>query len=143
MGFSLNDLIERLIMLEISKSLAKSQAEEQKNLLDTILDGAQKAAQVVQNIKTISTGSDPKSIEPLYKPQKESETMVTKPQMPSFLKTTTKEDPMLSVFESLTKIRSKVDSLFEIEVIGKADAHDIAKDLYNLHMSVYSFMEKK
>jgi hypothetical protein len=131
-------------MLEISKGLAKSQAEEQKNLLDTILDGAQKAAQVVQNIKTISTGSDPKVIEPLYKPAKEPEPMVTKPTMPSFLKPTiSKQDPMLGVFEAIAKIRSKVDALFEIEVIGKADAHEIAKDLYDLHMSVYQYMDKK
>ncbi len=141
----MRDIIERLIMLEISKGLAKSQAEEQKNLLDTILDGAQKAAQVVQNIKSISTGSDPKATEPLYKPVKEPEAMINKPQMPSFLQkpTISKNEPMLGIFEAISKIRSKVDALFEIEVIGKADAHEIAKDLYELHMAVYQSIEKK
>jgi hypothetical protein len=50
---------------------------------------------------------------------------------------------MLGIFESISKIRSKVDALFEIEVIGKADAHEIAKDLYDLHMAVYQNIEKK
>jgi hypothetical protein len=133
-------------MLEVSKALAKSQNEEQKNILDTILDGAQKAAQVVQNIKVISSGSDPKPTEPLYHPtiEKEEE-MVTPPKMPSFLQKpqAPKTDPLIAVFEAITKVRAKVDALFEIEVIGKADAHDIAKDLYDLHMLAYQNMEKK
>lgn len=134
-------------MLEVSKALAKSQNEEQKNILDTILDGAQKAAQVVQNIKVISSGSDPKPTEPLYHPpqEKEENEMVTPPKMPSFLQKpqAPKTDPLIAVFEALTKVRSKVDALFEIEVIGKADAHEIAKDLYDLHMLAYQNMEKK
>jgi hypothetical protein len=134
-------------MLEVSKELVKSQNEEQKNILDTILDGAQKAAQVVQNIKTISSGSDPKPVEPLYHPQQEEkeDTMVTPPKMPSFLQKpqAPRTDPVIAIFEAIAKVRSKVDALFEIEVIGKADAHEIAKDLYDLHMLAYQNMEKK
>jgi hypothetical protein len=137
------ELIERLIMLELSKEIAKSQAAEQKNILDTILDGAQKAAQVVNNIKCISAGDDPKPTSPLY--EKEPVTMPTKeaPTPPSFAaKSFAPKDPIAMVSEAIESIRSHIETVYQQRSIAKSDLEPIMSALYDLHLDLYEKTKK-
>lgn len=136
------ELIERLIMLELSKEIAKSQAAEQKNILDTILDGAQKAAQVVNNIKTISAGNDPKPTSSLY--EKEPVTMPKEaPMPPSFAaKSFTTKDPIAMVSEAIESIRSHIETVYQQRSIAKSDLEPIMSALYDLHLDLYEKTKK-
>ena len=137
MNFS-EELIERLIMLELSKEIARSQAAEQKNILDTILDGAQKAAQVVNNIKSISSGMEPKQTNPLFC---EKENFMPKaPITPSFM--SQEVDSLSSACDAIATIRSKLDALYKEQIISKIDLQPIMKELYDLHLAVFNQIKK-
>jgi hypothetical protein len=144
------ELIERLIMLELSKNLAKSQAEEQKVLLDTLLDGAQKAAQVVSNIKCISSGGEPKVTAPLYKnePIKEQQVMDLRPPMePTFMapKIPVFDDTkaLRSVYDRLGFIQGKLDNIYVTGICGKADLEPLIKDCFELRKNIFDVLTKK
>lgn len=147
------EIIERLIMLELSKNLAKSQAEEQKVLLDTLLDGAQKAAQVVSNIKCISSGGEPKITTPLYKPQPsepimEKTSMDLRPPMePTFMAPKTpvfdESKALLSVYDRLGFIQGKLDNIYVTGICGKADLEPLMKDTFELRKNIYEYLKKK
>lgn len=131
-------------MLEASKEVLKSSALEQKNLLDTILDGAQKAAQVVSNIKSISSGSDPKPLEPLYKDtQRKEEDMVKPPQPPSFMAPKSQNpDPIVALCENISTIRQKVEKWLEEPLIPRDDIKPVLKDLYEIHLAAFNMIKK-
>lgn len=138
MNFS-EELIERLIMLELSKEIARSQAAEQKNILDTILDGAQKAAQVVNNIKSISSGMEPKQTSPLFC---EKENFMAKtPVIPPFM-VSESDSSLSSTCDAIASIRSKLDALYKDQIIIKVDLQPIMKELYDLHLAVFNQIKK-
>ena len=145
------DPIEVLIMLELQKKLAHEQAEEQKNILDTILAGAQKAAQVVTNIQSIAGGNDPKPVEPLYK-----EPAMRKPiEPPMPLIDIDTEEPCLLAksLERITETRLKTAnvkkllmSLMQSNPQGAAVmavVKAIESELFEINNHIYDFYQKK
>jgi hypothetical protein len=139
MDMSLGELLS---MLELSKEIARSQATEQKNILDTILDGAQKAAQIVNNIQSISSGNDPKPTQPLFK---EEQNMAKPPVAPSFFAvqpTTPEADPFSVACDAISSIRDKMDKIYKTQSYIQSDLQPIIKELYDLHLALYRNIKK-
>lgn len=140
-------------MLELQRRLVHEQAEEQKNVLDTILAGAQRAAQTVTNIQSIARGNDPKIVEPLYKEPNVMKKTI-EPPMP-FIDIEEEEKPCLLArsLEKMAETRLKAANVKKLlspilsTSPGGAAALAIVKaiesELYEMNQHLYEFYTKK
>lgn len=157
----MNDMLEKLIMLQILKTMAYSKAEDQKAMLDTILDGANKAAQTVANIRSIKEGNEPKKLEPLAKEPvvepiqspspspsffERNDMGLESPEPPkSISQSTSKLDvaPIQSAYNNVNKIRKKLDAMYEQGVMGKAEINELIVDVFTLQTELFQFLKNK
>lgn len=143
------ELFERIIMAQLLKTLALSKSEDQKAMLDTILDGANKAAQTVANIRSIKEGQEPKILDPLYKEQppvnfktQEKElTMMQEPTPPkSMQQKTAYTNTYEEIYMDLNNIRKKLDTFFESGVCGKNELNELQIDIYAMQTKIWNFI---
>lgn len=135
-------------MLELQKTLAKSQASEQNRILDTILNGVQKAAQVVTNIKNISSGSAALPIPDLYKEPPiimETEEMKVKAPLPfaEFEPELTLKTKLEEAMEALAALRVNLAAQKRnLGVSGALPRVDITAheaELYRINIMLYDY----
>jgi hypothetical protein len=147
------EILELMIMLELQRRLVHEQAEEQKNVLDTILAGAQRAAQTVTNIQSIARGNDPKIVEPLYKEPNVMKKTI-EPPMP-FIDIEEEEEPCLLAksLEKIAETRIKASNVKKLlagllasnpqGAAAIAIVKAIEGELYEMNKHLYDFYTKK
>ena len=143
----MREIIEALIMLELQKTLAKSQASEQSRILDTILDGAQKAAQIVTNIKNISLGSAPVVVPELYKepPILEIEEMKVKAPVPfaefepELVQKTKLEEAMEALATLRVNLAAQKRNLGVSGALPRVDITAHEAELYRINIMLYDY----
>jgi hypothetical protein len=149
----MKDMLEKLIMLQILKTMAYSKSEDQKAMLDTILDGADKAARTVANIRSIKEGKEPSKLEPLYKEPIEPEPIIenfnerkpmtiespTPPKniMSQNMDTTQLED----AYGNANSLRRKLDGYYEQGMIGKKEINEMIIDIFTLQTKLFQMIK--
>ena len=134
-------------MLELQKTLAKSQASEQSRILDTIFNGTQKAAQIVRNIKNISSGSEALPVPDLYKepPILEPETMKVKAPAPfaEFEPELTLKTKLEEAMEALAALRvslaAQKRNLGVSGALPRAEITAHEAELYRINIMLYDY----
>jgi len=143
----MRELIEALIMLELQKGLAQSQASEQNRILDTIFNGTQKAAQIVRNIKNISSGEAPVAVPELYKepPILETEEMKVKAPAPfaEFEPELTLKTKLEEAMEALAALRvslaAQKRNLGVSGALPRAEITAHEAELYRINIMLYDY----
>lgn len=147
-------MLEKLIMLQILKTMAYSRSEDQRTMLDTILDGADKAARTVANIRSIKEGKEPPVLDPLAarenqqntnEPIFERESMnieqpVPPPKIPSSAIYT---DPIESIYNDTNALRKKLDNYYDAGVLGKKEINELIIDVFTLQTKLFQVLKNK
>jgi len=134
-------------MLELQKGLAQSQASEQNRILDTIFNGTQKAAQIVRNIKNISSGETPVAVPELYKepPILETEEMKVKAPVPfsEFEPELTLKTKLEEAMEALAALRvslaAQKRNLGASGALPRVDITAHEAELYRINIMLYDY----
>jgi hypothetical protein len=151
----MDDMLEKLIMLQILKTMVYSKSEDQKHMLDTILDGANKAARTVANIRSIKEGKEPIALEPLAKeptienisnetnerncmPPLESPTP-PKAQSTSQYSTA----PLESIYADVNVLRKKLDAMYETGLAGKNEINELIVETFTLQTKIFNMLKNK
>lgn len=149
----MNEMLEKLIMLQILKTMAYSKAEDQKAMLDTILDGADKAARTVANIRSIKEGKDAPKLDPLYKEPIEPEPMIEfnerksmtieSPQPPKNLVSQNMIDQtqIEDAYGNANSLRRKLDVYYEQGMIGKKEINELLIDIFTLQTKLFQMIK--
>ena len=127
-------------------SLTAERAEDQREILDLILEGNRKIVETIKGIRDISQGAEPKKYEPLTRQtynDKHKETIaMQKPQPPKQLFNNfaqqKKTDPLIeTIYQDINALRSKIEQYSSVGIVGKNELTELEVDLYTIQTKIY------
>jgi hypothetical protein len=125
-------------------SLTAERAEDQREVLDIILEGNRRIVETIKEIRDISQNLEPKKYEPLARKtynEKHEETIEMQkplPPKPTFNYPQKKSDPLMEViYADIVALRSKIEHYSTIGIIGKNELTEIEVDLYTMQTKIY------
>lgn len=150
----MDDMLEKLIMLQILKTMVYSKSEDQKHMLDTILDGANKAARTVANIRSIKEGKEPIALDPLAKEpvienisnettERNFMSPIESPTPPKTQSSQYSTAPLESIYVDVNVLRKKLDALYESGIIGKNEINELIVETYTLQTKIFNMLKNK
>lgn len=140
-------------MLQMIKTMAYSKAEDQRAMLDTILDGADKAARTVANIRSIKEGKEPPILEPLAKepcapePSINDERESMNLEQPAPPKQPGNKpnsfEPIEEIYSNVGALRTKLDNYYDTGVVGKKELNELIIDVYTIQTKLFTILKNK
>jgi len=129
-------------------SLTAERAEDQREILDLILEGNRRIVETIKGIRDISQGVEPKKYEPLTRQNyndKHKETIeMQKPQPPKQLFQSNnfaqqkKADPLIeTIYQDINALRSKIEQYSSVGIVGKNELTELEVDLYTIQTKIY------
>jgi signal transduction histidine kinase len=126
-------------------SLTAERAEDQREILDIILEGNRRIVETIKEIRDISQNQQPKKYEPLARKdynEKHKETIEMQkpvpPKMPFNTYQQPKNDSVLEqIFQDISNLRSKIEQYGKVGICGKAELTEFENDLYQIQNKIY------
>jgi hypothetical protein len=146
------EMLERIMVLQIMKTMAHSKAEEQREMLDVILDGGDRVVKTIANIRAIEQQKghviDTKPLaryEPaFYIEQNERIFNMEKPTPPRPIipPKTNEQSAMQSIYSEILLIRKKIQSYENAGLCGAAELNELDGDIYSVLIKIYNSINK-
>lgn len=126
-------------------SLTHERAEDQREILDLILEGNRRIVETIKGIRDISQGVEPKKYENLTRQNyndKHKETIeMQKPQPPKAMnmpfQAQRNESILEVVFQDISNLRSKIEQFSNVGICGKNELAEFEADLYAIQTKLY------
>jgi len=126
---------------------AHNKTEQQREVLDVILEGGTKIAQTIANIRSIADGNCMKQTSPLtrydtdFYTQKGKEFMLSKPKPPirknNFLSPKNDTNQLQQTYQDISDLRTKIESYSSEPFISASDITSILDEIYSLQLKIW------
>lgn len=125
-------------MLELQKRLARDHVTEQQRIMDTILNGAEKAAKIVTNIRKVKDGEELLDIKPLLEKKEMFRRKAPEPPVFESVKEVTLKHPIEDILDQFTDVRVMLSNVRK-SVSSSSGIIDVEKRLYDINKAIHEY----
>lgn len=118
--------------------------EDYREILDVVLEGNRKIVETIKAIKDVKEGKEPAGYSKLarmeYTDKHREALEMQKPQPPksSTVEFSAKGNFLVSLFEEVSAIRTKIEKYREIGIMGKKEMDELITDVYVIQSKIYN-----